>query len=185
MFAVRPVLRHFLLWIALAPLFLIEMGALKTFLQLLDLQAGRGTVVVVAAVTDRRRGPQGEEVRYSFSVPGRSERYHAVDLTRWSNLWIPLGPEAGQRARAEDTIEVVYLRDNPWVNQAVGRRGYPLGDSFLTWLFFLVIDLLWLAESFVILRNYAYCQVAVERRQPQRLRFWESRRVRTELGFEA
>ncbi|GAB4206604.1 MAG: hypothetical protein OHK0022_33880 [Roseiflexaceae bacterium] len=185
MFAVRPVLRHFLLWIALAPLFLIETYALKTFLQLLDLQSGRGTAVAVATITEQRRGPQGDEVRYTFSVPGRTERYHAVDLTRWSNLWIPLGPEAERQARASGTIEVTYLRDNPWVNQVVGRRGYPLGDSFLTWLFFLVIDLVWLAETFVILRNYAYCQVAVERRQPQRLRFWESRHVPRGVRLEA
>ncbi len=185
MFVVRPVLRHFLLWIALTPLFMVESYALKTFLQLLDLQGGRGTAVAVASITDRRRGAQGEEVRYSFSVPGTPERFHAVDMTRWSDLWTPLGPEAGQRARAGDTIEVLYLRTNPWVNQAVGRRGYPLGDSFLTWLFFLAIDLLWLAESFVMLRNYAHCQVAVERRQPQRLRFWESRQVRRGLWLEA
>lgn len=178
MFTVRPVLRHFVLWLALAPLFLAETYALQTFEQVLALQNEQGVATALARITAHRPTPQGEEIRYEFQVPGRPETFHAADMTRWGSLWVPVGAEVWQAAQRNGRqISVTYLPENPWVNQAAGRQGYPLGDSFLTWLFFLGIDLIWLTETWFIARNYLRCQVAVERRQAERMRFWESRRL--------
>lgn len=176
MFVVRPILRHFVLWLALAPLFLIESSALQMLTQTLALQDGRAAATAVARITAHRSTPQGEEIRYAFEVPGSPETFHAVDLTRWGDLWVPVSTPVWQQAlRDGRQIRVLYLPENPWVNQAAGQQGSPLGVSLLTWLFFLGVDLLWLAESWIIVRNYLRCQVAVERRQAERMRFWESR----------
>jgi hypothetical protein len=176
MFSVRPIPQHFVLWVLLAPLFLVEIYALREFLQLLALQDASRTQQAQAQIIDWRASSVGPEVRYQFHVDGNPQEYTATSInTLGGTAWVPITQAAWQRARQHGQhVMVTYLRDNPWVNQPDGRLGSPLGDSFLAWALFLVFDLLWIAETIWIVRNYAICQAAAERREARRIRFWRS-----------
>jgi hypothetical protein len=176
MFAVRPIPQHFILWVLLAPLFLVETYALREFLQLLALQDASRTGQAQAQITDWRASIDGIEIRYQFHVDGSPQEYTATSINVFGGaVWVPISREAWQRARQQgQQVTVTYLRNNPWINQPNGRVGSPLGDSFLAWILFLVFDMLWIAETIWIVRNYMLCQAAAERREARRMRFWRS-----------
>lgn len=177
MFAVRPVIWHFLWWALLAPLLLIEFAALHTLqdtLALRDPTRAQTTVAEAELQRDRGREPV---VRYRFQVPGDQTWYSASDTIGRRELWTPLTADAAAQAQRDQQIAVTYLRENPWANQPIGRAGDPVVDSFAFWAMFALIDLLWLAETIVIARNYLRCLLAAERREVTRFRFWRSVRV--------
>lgn len=184
MFTVRPVWHHFILWFLCAPLFLIEAYALRELTQVLALQDASRTQTAQADIVNQRLTANGPEVQYQFSVAHQETRFYATSMNALGRqTWVPISPEAWQQARANGKkLLVSYLQDNPWINQPVGRAINPIGDRLLTWMLFLMVDLLWVAESLWIARNYFHCQAAAERRMPYRGRFW--RAVPAQLGQE-
>lgn len=178
MFTLRPIPHHFVIWALLAPLLLVELYTLDSLLRVVALQDARQSRTTLAQVVEMRRGARGPEIRYQFSLPGSGEQYYARGTLGQSSLWTPLSEADWQEAQSRGgRIEVSYLPSDPWTNQPVGRAGHALANSFCLWGLFLVFDLIWLAETFVIARNYIHCTAMVERRIPHRTRFWESRRI--------
>lgn len=126
MFVVRPVLHHFLLWLALAPFLLIETRALDTALDRLALLDDQRARTTVAEVTDFTDGTRRLQVRYRFRVPGDATDYSFTDVMGRQNLWTSITADSWQRARLNgDRIEVRYLPERPWINQPVGVAGSP------------------------------------------------------------
>lgn len=180
MYTVRPILPHFLLWLILAPLFLVEFRVFDELLEKQALTDPAHTRHAVAEITDVRASANGGDVRFRFQVPGDGHWYSASDMLGQRNVWTPLSRAARDEALAKGQhIDVAYLPENPWANRLEGQAGNPLAGSVASWAFFVVFDLVWLYESFVLVRNYVRCQVLAERRQPARLRFWEARPATT------
>ncbi|MEN9937902.1 MAG: hypothetical protein RLZZ387_4481 [Chloroflexota bacterium] len=177
MFVLRPVPHHFAIWLLLAPLLLVEMYTLDALQRVVVLQSPGHARTALAEIVERRDGAQGPEVRYRFRVPGREEQYFARGAIGGGGVWVPISQAALADATQRGELRVVYLPEDPWTNQPVGRLGHPVADSFCLWGLFLLFDLVWVAESFVIARNYVRAQAMVERRTPHRARFWESRRI--------
>jgi hypothetical protein len=101
-----------------------------------QLHLQRESVQTEARVTDARSGRQyggGSrelfELRYAFTVPGRSETFTLEDVSG-SNLWATMD-DRSQWQSALDTgmIGVRYWPPNPRVNQVVRRNGIPVGDA--------------------------------------------------------
>ena len=181
-FVIRPVLHHFLLWIMLAPIFLLEAHALHMLTQTMELQNTNRTRQVTANVVDYRMRASGPQVRYEFSLPNDSTVYTPKGSSGLGTPWIPITKEAWQESQQRNgAIPVRYLADNPHVSQPIGRVGYPVIDSLMHWAVFMLFDLVWLSELFMIVRNFLRSQVAVERRMVQRFRFWEVRRRQSVL----
>ncbi len=176
MFVVRPVIWHFLWWALLAPLLLIEFTALHTLQETLALRDPARAQTAIAEAELQRDSGREPVVRYRFKVPGDQTWYSASDMIGRRELWTPLTPDAATQARRGGQISVTYLPENPWANQPVGRAGNPVVDSFAFWAMFLLIDLVWLAETLAIARNYLRCLHAAERREIMRFRFWRSAR---------
>jgi hypothetical protein len=181
-FTVRPVVLHFALWVLLAPLFLLEARALEQLAQTLALQDTARIRRTLAEVTAERSGPSGPEIRYQFTIAGRTERFAAMNTAGWGEPWVPLSPAAWERAhRQNGLVEVVYLPENPAANQPVARAGYPIGDSAFSWSLFLIVDLIWLVETTLMIRNFLRCQTAAERREACRMRFWRTAQLPTAI----
>lgn len=177
MYTVRPIAHHFVFWLLLAPLFLLEARALEQLAQTLALQDGTHTRTVLADITAHHMGSRGPEIRYQFQVQGSTERYTEMNTAGWGVTWVPVSAEAWAAAEQSGKIPVKYLPEDPRANQPVERLGHPIGDSLFSWIVFLFVDLIWLFETCVMLSNYVRCLVAAERRQPARLRFWKSRQL--------
>lgn len=177
MFAVRPVIWHFLWWALLAPLLLLELRALHELEQQLALRDGMRVEHVLATVTGYRNNGPNAMIRYHFQRAGDSMVYSPTDLIGRRDLWMPVDSAVGLQARREKTIDVTYLVENPWANQPRGRIGNPVADGFAGWVLFLLVDLAWVGETFLIVRNFLRCLLAAERQQPVRMRFWRSIRV--------
>jgi hypothetical protein len=177
MFELRPVPHHFLVWLLLAPLLLVEVYTLDALLRVVALQDPARARVAQAEILEQRDGQNGPEVRYQFRLPGVEGLFFARGTLGTSNQWVPISASAAAEASRTGTLRVAYLPDDPWTNQPLGHQGHPVADSFCLWGLFLLLDLVWIAESFVIARNYVHTQAMVERRTPHRVRFWESRRV--------
>jgi hypothetical protein len=175
-YTVRPIVPHFLLWLALAPLFLVEFRVFEELLERRALVDPARVRHAVAEIVDTRESANGGDVRFRFQVPGDGHWYSGSDLLGQRGTWTPITREAREHALANgQRLDVAYLPENPWANRLSGQAGDPLAGSIASWAFFLIFDLLWLYESFVLLRNYVRCQTLAERRQPARLRFWEVR----------
>lgn len=174
MFTIRPVFRHFVLWLVLAPIILLEIKALARVFDLLALQQSQGARHTIAEVIDYREGPTMVEIRYRFQIPGDPNAYTATDVIGRTDLWIPISQRIGQAVQAQRQIQVTYLPHNPWINIPEGRLGRILEDSAAIWVMFLIFDLVWFTETFILLRNFKRCIVAAERRQPVRMRFWRT-----------
>jgi hypothetical protein len=174
-FSVRPVAVHFLVWLILAPLAVFEMRALEQLRQTIALQEQLHVGVALADVIDQRLSARGPEVRYEFRVAGRMTSVPAMNTSGWGKAWIPISKEAWDEMLDEGgRIPVRYLPENPEANQPVGRVGSPIGDSMLSWALFLFVDIIWAVELTVVVINYLRCQVAAERREGCRLRFWQT-----------
>jgi hypothetical protein len=175
-YTVRPILSHFLLWLALAPLFVVEFRVFEELLERRALVDPARVRHSMAEITDTREGADGGDVRFRFQVPGDGHWYTAADMLGQTNVWTPITRETRDAAIAGgQRLDVAYLPENPWANRLSGQAGDPIAGSIASWAFFLTFDLLWVYESFVLLRNYVRCQTLAERRQPARLRFWEAR----------
>ncbi len=172
-YTVRPLVHHFALWVLLAPIFLFEAQALEQLVGVVALQDAGHTRAAVARVEELRDGARGPEVRYSFSAPGRPERFTSLGTAGWGETWVPLSEEAARQA-ASGRLMVLYLPESPAINQPLGRAGHPIGDSALSWALFLAADLAWAAESLMIVLNFQRCLAAAERREERRLRFWRT-----------
>lgn len=177
MFVIRPVLWHFMWWVLLAPLLLIELYALHSLQEQFALTDPGLARTTLATVVEQRDNDGAALLRYEFRIPEDATVYSATDLAGRRELWTPVTPQAARQAANRNQIEIHYLADNPWANQPVGRAGNPVVDGFAGWVLFLLVDIIWLAETFVLVRNYARCVVASERQQPLTLRFWRSQRV--------
>ena len=82
MFGVRPVWRHFILWVLLIPLFLAEAGALREFFDLRRLQGPTGTRQTTAQIVEsRKEHVDTTEIRYHFQVPDDPTWYSHSDMT--------------------------------------------------------------------------------------------------------
>lgn len=176
MFAVRPVVWHFVWWLVLAPLLLLELRALQNLQDQLALNDPQQAQHVRAHVTGERSGTP-TMVRYSFELPGDATSYSATDMIGRRELWMPVDPAIAAHISGEKALDVIYLPGNPWVNQPAGRTGNPVADGIAGWVLFLLIDLVWAGETFLIARNYLRCTLAAERREPVRMRFWRTVRV--------
>jgi len=174
-FVLRPIPHHFALWLLLAPLLLLEIYTLDALTRVVALQNPANAQIVPARVIEQRDGPRGPEVRYAFRLPGRAEEFSARGALGRGSLWVPVTTDAFSGVERSGVIPVRYLPEDPWTNQPVGRLGYPVADSFCLWGLFLLLDLVWVGESALIVRNFLHTQVAVERRVSHRGRFWESR----------
>jgi hypothetical protein len=174
MFRIRPIIPHFLLWMLLAPFFLLELRALEQLQQTLMLQEGQYVATTLAEITAQRMGTHGPEVQYQFHTAGADESIGPMNTSGWGETWVPVSESAWQEAQDTGQISVAYLPSYPQANQPLGRVGSPVGDSIFSWLLFLALDLVWLAESLVIIRNYLRSQVAAERRLHSRIRFWHT-----------
>lgn len=159
-------------------MFAVELRALDVFIQTVALQDPAQTQLVDAQILADRPRADGHEIRYQFQIPGTAATYSRIGLAGTSE-WVRISEAAWQQAKATRQIAVVYLPDNPWANQPISVEGRPVENSLLGWLVFLVIDLVWVAESYVIVRNFLAAQAAVERRTVQHFRFWRTVRRRT------
>ncbi|HEU5085827.1 MAG TPA: hypothetical protein VFT99_00230 [Roseiflexaceae bacterium] len=173
-YTVRPVVRDFVIWLLLAPLFFFEAQALTQLQYTLELQNQARVARALADVTATRMSARGPEIRYEFQV-GNGARIRAMNTSGWGDTWVPISRDAWQRLQdSGDRIEVIYLPDAPQANQPVGRAGYPIGDSAFGWTMFALLDLVWLAETVQLVRNYARALANAERREPIRQRFWRA-----------
>lgn len=177
MFVVRPVPHHFLLWLLLAPLILVEIRALHLFTQALELQDAQHVQWAQATIVDHRIRSDGPQIRYQFWTPNDSTIYHPVGLAGFTARWVPITEQVWEQAQRSGSITVAYLPDNPWANQPVGQE-FLVENSFVTWTVFLIFDLIWLTEMGFIVRNFFAAQTAAERQIPQRFRYWRSVRRR-------
>ena len=177
MFVIRPVTWHFAWWLLLAPLLLLELYALHSLQEQFALTDPSHAHSVMATVVEQHDTGSESLLRYEFQLPGDATIYSAADLAGRRELWTPVTAQAARQATMQNQIEIRYLAENPWANQPVGRTGNPIADSFAGWILFLLIDIVWLAETMLIVRNYARVVVACERQQPLRLRFWRSLRA--------
>lgn len=177
MFSVRPVVWHFIWWLILAPLLLLELRALDSLREQIALYDSERIQRVRAEVTGQRDEGVRAMVRYRFVLSGDPTTYSASDMVGRHELWIPVEPAALPRIEREKRIEVAYLPENPWVNQPINRSGNPVADGVAGWLLFVLLDLVWVGETFLIVRNFLRCTTAAERRQPIRMRFWRSVRA--------
>lgn len=178
MFVVRPVAIHFAWWLILAPLLLIELRAFHALQETIALQDSSRARHAIAQVTDSVDRAHGADIRYQFQVPGDPTWYSAADAIGRRNLWMSVSDAAIETARQrEGRIEVSYLPENPWANQPSGQAGNPVADGAGGWLLFLLLDVVWLGETFLLARNYLRCLLAAERQQPCHVRFWRTRRV--------
>ncbi len=173
MYVLRPIPQHFLLWALLAPLLLIELIALDGLTAALALSDAARSREAMATLVESRVSTGGPEVRYRLALPQGS--FAARNLLDGSEPWIPLSDAGFAVAQRSGQLPVRYLPEDPWVNQPVERIGFGIANSFLLWGMFLTIDLIWLAESFVMLRNLARAHEAVERRHALNVRFWRVR----------
>ena len=157
-YTIRPVLRDFVVWLLLAPLFFFEAQALTQLQYTLELQNGARVTRALADVTATRMSARGPEIRYEFQV-GNGAPIPAMSTSGWGDTWVPISRDAWQRLQDNGgRIEVVYLPDAPQANQPIGRTGYPM----------------WLVESVQLVRNYARALANAERRKPVRQRFWRA-----------
>jgi len=174
MFVVRPVLKHFILWLALTPVFLLEAMALHEFFNALALRDPTRSQRVMAKVTEVRYNGSEVLVRYRFRVPGSLEWYTASDMTGRKNLWIQLKPNAWEQAQKQDNqIEIVYLPENPWVNRPTEQAESPVANALCLWFTFFAIDVIWFWETYHIVRDYTRCLDAAAERRACSTRFWE------------
>jgi hypothetical protein len=168
-------LRHYIWWLLLAPLLLVEVHALHTWLDFSDLLDSDRSRRVTATVVGYRDTARSYYVRYQFQVDGDQTNFSASDLIGRTDLWVSVTPEAYERAKQQSNqLDVLYLADKPWINQPLEVAGSPLMNLVGAWLIFLVIDLLWVVETVVIGRNFLRCQLAAERREQVQLRFWRT-----------
>lgn len=181
MFTIRPIILHFGLWVLLAPLFIVEIQALDQLLYTIALQDAQRVRVAFADVTAARLSSRGPELRYQFQTSASSEPIAAMNTSGWGETWIPVSNETWHQAQKQQQIRVLYLPEKPQANQPVGRVGSPIGDSAYSWGLFLIVDLLWIAETVMIARNFLHCQTAAERRVPTRMRFWQTVAVPTAI----
>ena len=182
MFVVRPVLRHFVFWAIMAPLFVLEAHAFQIFIHTLALQDPSRIRQVTATVVESRMREDGPQVRYEFRLPDNPTVFFATGMTGLDRSWVPVTDRVWQAAQQNGTISIAYLPEDPWSNQPIGRRGYAVEDSFLGWFVFLAFDVLWLTETTFIIRNYFTAQTAAERRIARQLRYWQSRQHRLHNG---
>ncbi len=177
MYIVKPIKKHFLIWIVLLPFIFCEAPILKETISLFNLSIPSKTNVVDGIITNDRNGENGtKEIQYKFQIPGETTWYSGSDLTGRKNLWRPITSNAYNKAmEAQGTIQVVYLLENPWVNQPVGRAGYPLlWDDLFVWSIVFAMDIWTIIESIMIVRSYLQSRQAAENRIRYRGRYWES-----------
>jgi hypothetical protein len=177
MLTVRPVLRHFLLWMALAPIIVLEIRAFARLQDLIALYQHNGVRRTVAEVIEYREGSRITEIRYRFRLPGDPTEYTATDAIGRADLWTPISHEVVQALRSGHALQVAYLPHNPWVNMPDGRLGRIIEDNAAIWVIFVLFDGVWIWETFVIFRNFQRCITAAERRQPVAMRFWRARMI--------
>ncbi|QEL17458.1 DUF3592 domain-containing protein [Limnoglobus roseus] len=99
-----------------------------------DLRLQRTGVVTPAEVydwrTSRSRGGVQHEIRYTFTVPGRPERFSRADpgLGR-EDLWSSVWPEEWERSRQTRHVEVRYVPADPRINYPVALAENPWFDT--------------------------------------------------------
>jgi hypothetical protein len=87
---------------------------------------------VSAQVQDLRVMTDGaneeHEVQYRFSLPGAKTEFSRRDSTGRTDLWSRVPPDVWQQAQITQTVAVLYLPSDPWVNHPVEVAGSPLAD---------------------------------------------------------
>lgn len=175
MFRIQPVWRHFLWWLLLAPVLLVELQILDGWMHYKNLDDPNQTRTVEARITSSRDVTGGYEIRYVFAPTGSQREFSSSDILGRSDLWVKITPAAFQAAHLNgNRIPVTYLADNPWINQVTGSTSSMFYDLFGAWVLFLIIDLVWAGETILIARNFVHCTTAAERREVVRMRFWRT-----------
>jgi hypothetical protein len=98
-------------------LFLIIFGGMGVIQEINLSSQGK---IVEATITDTQtytdsNGQDNYEVRYQFTVNGTT--YSHADSTGRQNLWVTLPDQT-----ANNTLEVIYLPGNPWVNRPTDSK---------------------------------------------------------------
>ena len=110
-------------------------------------------VIVNASMTDSQVDQSGSapkyEVKYQFRAGFGNTVYSCADSTGRHDLWCGVTEEQWRRSQSTQSVEVVYLAENPWVNRPV-HGTISMNDSiagiFLgigPWILFLF---LWLSR---------------------------------------
>jgi hypothetical protein len=179
MFVVRPIWKHLLFWVLLAPLLLVESRALGEFLDKLALRDPSRSRQCIAEVTEHRGGEKDNiQIRYHFQIPGDPQQYSASDMTGRRNLWISITPATWEKVLQDNNrVSIGYLLSNPWVNEPVGIAGTPVVDSLFGWGLILAFDVFWAFETYLVVKTFRICRVAADERRECITRFWETREI--------
>jgi hypothetical protein len=178
LYVVRPIVRHFAGWVLLALLVLFEARAFQALANEFALHDPDRIARSVAQVTASRNESGDVEIQYRFQVGNNATWYSATDLTGRQNLWIAVtAPAWAEITGRNGLVEVVYLPQNPWANEPVGRAGDPIRDSVGMWLMILMVDAYSVYEGVQVVRQFVRCRDAAERGEPCRSRYWETRAV--------
>ncbi len=177
MYIIPPNFRHFITWLILLPMIVVESITFKGFYNQYLLNNSINTDKVVAEITEHREWHDNIiEIRYKFQVSNDQTWYSASEvLTKKQNLWMAITDSVWKDAiNRGNLIEVIYLKDNPWVNKPISQAGIPMWDSLCLWSLIFAIDAYSLYEFIIIIRNYFYCQRAAERQKNCQLKYWKS-----------
>lgn len=177
MYTTRPILIHFVPWLILLPVIIIEGLAFKGFHSQYLLDNLTHTNKVVAEITGHREWHDNiMEIRYRFQVEDDQTWYSASDaMTGKKNLWMPITELEWQDiVRRGQLVDVLYLQNNPWINKPVNQTGIPVWDSLCLWSLLFAIDAYSIYEFIIMIRNYLHCQRAAERGELCRLKYWKS-----------
>ena len=180
MYTVRPILKDFILWTLLMPLFLLEGKALSRFLDEFALNNPENRNQIIAEIYDYREGNDNNiDIQYRFKLEGNPQQYSAFDdfLGKRYNLWRPISLETWEAIKESRVIEVYYLKENPWINEPVDVAGVPLLDSFAGWAVILIYDLYWVYETYHIFKNYRRSQRDSEEGREKKYRYWKSQEL--------
>lgn len=176
MVVLRPIPHHFVVWLLLAPVLLIEFLALDGLVRTMQLQDPQQVQRATAQIIEQRQTSAGVEVRYTFVVPESGARVSPRGLLQ-NIAWVPIETSVWQAAQVDDgQIAIVYLPEDPSFSQPIGRRGSALFDRAMLWMVFLIVDLAWIYESFIMVQNFWHAQADRERGHVVRRRFWRTKR---------
>jgi hypothetical protein len=77
------------------------------------------TARVTDSSVDKENGTDVYHIKYRFSIDGGKTWYSYSDRTGRHDIWCPIAGEHWQVTQETKQVEVLYLRDKPWINRPV------------------------------------------------------------------
>jgi len=180
LFTIRPQIHHFIFWLLLSPLLLLEGKLSSNFVGEISLNNPAKRSETTAKIVDCD-DPKGGEIyiKYRFQLADDPQWYSASDdlFKMRTDLCTPIKTSTWKEVQDEMKIQVYYLNKDPWVNKPVKRAGNPVGDSLAGWILFLSFDLYWFYELYQIVNNFRECRLAAESLQEKNCRYWKTREL--------